>query len=168
MKHFCSQCNKEVETVQKPSGPHVGEYCPDCNKWIAWVVQERPYDPNWVVDFGKHAGTKISELETDYLRFMIDSKEHGVKGGMRLQFIAALNERYMNFIKVVNRLSAAAFAANTTPTTDDIAAGFKAKYPQVSRERFDEYVVGIIVAVYHGELKGVKVHINNGCIAFEC
>jgi hypothetical protein len=28
-----------TETIQKPQGKHIGEYCSGCDKWIRWVPQ---------------------------------------------------------------------------------------------------------------------------------
>lgn len=42
-------CNGK--TIQKQPGPHIGEYCSDCGKWIRWVPQEKDGEYIlWAVD----------------------------------------------------------------------------------------------------------------------
>jgi len=165
----CDKCQKEVEPVQQQSGPHLGEYCPDCGKWFGWVTQDKPYDPNYVLTWGKHQGKKISELPTDYLIFMlegVDDDGHAlVTGCMKNWFRKSLNVRYGNFIKEIGKITLAEVQHNRMMNVEAVAAEFHKRWPTVTRERFDDYIVGIIAATYRGELD-VSIYITNGCISF--
>ena len=85
--------------IQKQVGPHLGLFCADCGKWHSWIAHPVQHDPNFIITFGTHNGTKISLLPTDYLLYGI---EH-FSGAMRERFKLALEERGNYFgIAVIN------------------------------------------------------------------
>lgn len=35
----CPSCNN-LDSVKRPVGKHIGEYCSNCDKWLRWVPQD--------------------------------------------------------------------------------------------------------------------------------
>jgi hypothetical protein len=71
----CSKCNS-TQTEQRKQGPHIGEYCKDCGKWLRWVSQYTNIeDFIWPVG-NKHKGKSLgSIIKTDqaYLQWAADN-----------------------------------------------------------------------------------------------
>lgn len=89
---FCKcGCNR---FFHMESGPHLGLYCGKCGQWQEWVGRPVTNDPDFIISFGKHAGTKISRLPTDYLEWGVK----GLKGHMRERFRLALHHRAQLFL----------------------------------------------------------------------
>lgn len=59
---------------RKKSGPHLGEYCKECDRWIRWVPQGLK---GFVWPIGaKHRGDtlqKIADTDPDYLRWAAEN-----------------------------------------------------------------------------------------------
>jgi len=61
-------------TYRKKSGPHLGEYCSECNRCIQWVPQTLS-EFIWPIG-SKHKGdtlSKIAETDPDYLRWAAEN-----------------------------------------------------------------------------------------------
>lgn len=85
----CSECSC-TNFYTKKSGPHIGEYCTQCDKWIRWIPGKWQ-DFVWPVGT-KHKGKKVEDIlkvDKDYLEWASENL------GGRLQKIAiqALNEK---------------------------------------------------------------------------
>lgn len=52
-------------------GPHLGEYCRNCGKWLRWMPQRMTPERarSIVMPIGKHKGRKLSEIDSGYLRW---------------------------------------------------------------------------------------------------
>ena len=60
----CSSCSSTADTVKRPVGKHIGEYCSECDRWLRWIPQDWK---NFIWPIGKkHKGhTLISILVND-------------------------------------------------------------------------------------------------------
>jgi len=92
-KHpVCSTCGSTTFT-EKQVGPHLGLYCNYCEKWHSWIVHEVEHNPNFILTFGQHKGTKISLLPTAYLLY----GEKSFRGALQKRFSLALEDRSKRF-----------------------------------------------------------------------
>lgn len=70
---LCNKCGSN-KTTNKKSGPHLGEYCASCGRWLRWV--SIPWqDFVWPVGV-KHRGKtlkKIAETDIRYLRWAAEN-----------------------------------------------------------------------------------------------
>lgn len=55
----CPDCGCKEKDYRK-NGPHVGEYCTECGKWLQWISQALE-DFVWPVG-AKHRGKKIMQI----------------------------------------------------------------------------------------------------------
>ena len=46
-KFICKYCNWESATY-KTKGPHIGEWCSFCNRWIRWVPKSEMNEHNCI------------------------------------------------------------------------------------------------------------------------
>jgi hypothetical protein len=71
----CPKCNS-TNIEQRKQGPHVGEYCKNCGKWLRWLPQYTNIE-NFIWPLGtKHKGKTIgSIIKTDpaYLQWAADN-----------------------------------------------------------------------------------------------
>ena len=89
----CSVCGCNRFVVAHV-GPHIGHYCGKCGKWLMWLQKPiKTNDPAYILPFGKHAGTKISMVPTDYLVWGI---EH-FRGRTQKRFQLAFDHRALMF-----------------------------------------------------------------------
>lgn len=64
-------CNlecKEVEKLFKNGNTHIKFVCKECNKFKGW--KQQPIE-EFIVNFGKYKGEKISDIPNDYLVWLI-------------------------------------------------------------------------------------------------
>ena len=107
-----------------------------------------PYDPNWPLNFGKYVNTKISMLPTEYLQEMSETSTSYRKSW----FEQALKNRYLEFVSEAIKISNANIIEGKPPTTEQLFVIFKQNHPQVTEERFLDYLVNIIRYVLNGKL----------------
>jgi hypothetical protein len=77
----CGGANLYTEKVRR----HLGIYCTACSKWIKWLSQGRPLN---TMPFGKHKGTPIRDLPSDYIRWVLENLN------LRDQLFKALSGEY--------------------------------------------------------------------------
>lgn len=124
--------------VRTHVGPHVGLYCGACGKWQEWTAQEHPYDPDFVMPFGEHKGTKISLLPTEYL---LRGRER-MTGGMKKRFEQALNHRgFMFLVYLWEAYQEVYRKGNTTDVSIfDVRAAFTVKHPKTTMAAFNYWL----------------------------
>lgn len=86
----CQKCGCE-DVVEKERGPHLGQYCAGCGAFDRWLPKPRSIEESLeaVMPFGKHKGTKLSELPPDYIRWCIENLENrGIKDMLKLVLVA--------------------------------------------------------------------------------
>jgi len=70
----CPNC-QSTTIITKPCGPHIGEYCATCGRWLQWIPQGNLEGFRWPI--GKtHKGTPILEIaknHPDYLKWVIEN-----------------------------------------------------------------------------------------------
>ena len=70
----CPNCHSNI-IANKPCGPHIGEYCGACGRWLRWVPQGKIEDFIWPI--GKtYKGTpivKLAQTHPDYLLWVIEN-----------------------------------------------------------------------------------------------
>lgn len=70
----CPNC-QSTSVTNKPCGPHIGEYCDTCGRWLRWVPQGNLESFKWPI--GKtHKGTPIltiAKTKPDYLLWVIEN-----------------------------------------------------------------------------------------------
>jgi hypothetical protein len=80
----CPHCGAR-DFFTEERGPHLGKFCRGCGQWMRWVPQGHPI---LVMPFGKHKGSLIKNLPSDYLDWIL---EHvGLKGSL----LKALADEY--------------------------------------------------------------------------
>jgi hypothetical protein len=81
----CTKCNNHLFVVMKRTfsngTSHVGAVCSECNSHLCWIS---PKDPEVAeltpigeieIPFGKFKGTKLKDLECDYLNWMLKNTD---------------------------------------------------------------------------------------------
>lgn len=82
---YCKACKEEVEpfTSEQVFGNgvmHIRADCPICGGYLKYLPQYLT-DEETTIPFGKHKGTKLSELPKEYLKFLIENNI--VKGSLK-------------------------------------------------------------------------------------
>ena len=65
----CPRCGSSKFETRKVA-MHVGQYCAACGRWIRFLAQHESIE---VMPFGRHAGTRITNLATNYLRWILEN-----------------------------------------------------------------------------------------------
>lgn len=82
MKKCVCGCHLFLVKEKKASNgiTHVGAYCADCDKWLQWLPAMIEQGTNGLVHageveipFGKHKGTKLKDLEKQYLQWLAEN-----------------------------------------------------------------------------------------------
>ena len=69
VKTHCPHCGSANLYTEK-KGQHLGLYCMSCERWIAWRTRNKPLD---TMPFGKHKGTPIRDLPSDYIHWVLEN-----------------------------------------------------------------------------------------------
>lgn len=62
---FCAYCNRDVELVLSPSGPHIRGDCSVCGRYVKFVEQSE------TMPVGKYKGIRFSEIPRAYLQWFV-------------------------------------------------------------------------------------------------
>jgi uncharacterized protein (DUF3820 family) len=61
--HLCT-CGC-AETKQEKRGPHLGDFCAGCGKWLRWLPQNSDNWREFVMPFGKYRGFTLANIALD-------------------------------------------------------------------------------------------------------
>lgn len=87
MADVCLNCGSK-DRIKKEKGPHTGEYCSDCGKWIRWIP--KPWQEFvWPVG-STHKGKLLSNIVRHDRRYLIWASEN-LKGNLKERAVEALN-----------------------------------------------------------------------------
>jgi endogenous inhibitor of DNA gyrase (YacG/DUF329 family) len=84
----CSHEKRKKEMVKDKNGNERQKVtCASCGKFIEWgrIVE----NDNFIMPFGKYRGSRLIDLETDYLQWMADN----MKGSLRKRAIEVMKGR---------------------------------------------------------------------------
>jgi len=85
----CPQCQSD-KTIRRPSGPHIGEYCEECHRFIRWVPQGLE---NFIWPIGtKHKGKKILDILRDDRDYLVWAAENISMPNLKKKAQEALNK----------------------------------------------------------------------------
>jgi hypothetical protein len=65
----CPNCASNNITLQK-KGPHMGEYCTDCGKWLRWITSTTIEEFTWPIG-SKHKGQTLSTILQKDLAYLV-------------------------------------------------------------------------------------------------
>lgn len=80
----CRTCGFSATYVER-RGPHVGEYCAGCSRWLRWVWQNRPLT---TMPFGSYKGEPIKNLPRDYRKWLLTQAKIGRSLRRALEILA--------------------------------------------------------------------------------
>ena len=88
----CKRCSG-TQFFYQVSGPHLGQYCSDCQTWQRWVPQGPA--PVGCMPWGRYAGTPIAEMtDVGYMRWMVQSLHADVEiSAFKRQLAVDLEQR---------------------------------------------------------------------------
>ena len=86
----CKICNHDKFTY-RISGPHLGQYCENCDRWQKWLPQTQYLE---TMPFGKYKGQKINDIQDiQYLTWLLSNLKNDVINGEYTRLIRTLEER---------------------------------------------------------------------------